>query len=263
MVNRRWVRWTAGALVVVLVGGGAAAAIVGWQQRRDEEALLARLESADPQERADAFYDARYATRPEAVQRLLDAFDHEDDPVVLSKAAYAIMCTRDPRGLPLLVRRAEAGPDREVRAEFMVYIARHEAGADSRVAWMRAGLGSDEPWRRLGAAAGLLYLGRPEGGATLIDLARHGTPEHRDFAMAQLRKVVQPMTEAVAWPIDWPGEGLTPPEGFWDELARFWTTHGDARLLADVLGRLFGDDRQWRQLKRLLHARQYAEDLLN
>lgn len=260
------VKWIIIGLAVISLAGSAAVVFASWQRQRqrEEEMLLAGLDSTDPRERADAFYDSRYATRPEAVQRLLDAFQRESDVTVLSKGAYAIMCTQDPRGLPLLIRRAEEGPDREVRAEFIVYIARHEAGDESRMDWMRSVMNSREPWLRIGAAAGLLYLGQPDGGTELIALARQGNTEHRRFAMAQLRKVVQPMTEAVAWPVTWPEqEDSDPGTGFWNELDRFWEVHGHTRLLSDVLARLFGDDRDWRQLKRLLHAREYAEDLLN
>jgi HEAT repeat protein len=264
MTHRRWITWAGGTLAVVLLSGAVAAALAGWHSRRQERALLDRLDSSEPRERADAFYEARHTTRSEVVRRMLETFRKEHDPTVLSKAAYAIMYTKDPRGLPLLVQRAEAGPDSEVRAEMMVYIARHESGDDSRAAWMRERLATDEPWLRTGAAAGLLYLGRPEGGAQLIALAREGTPEHRAFALAQLRKVVQPMTEAVAWPIAWPEDGpVDSAEPFWEDLAGFWEVHGRTRLLDDVLARLFGDDPHWRELKRLLHAREYAERLLD
>jgi len=248
------------ALVVVLLGGVATAAWVKWEAYREEALLLERLNVADPEARAEAFYHARHVKRPESVQRLIDAFRKEQHPEVLGKAGYAVMYTQDPRGLPLLMERVDEGPDREARAEFMVYIARYEVNEDGRTKWLTERLESEASWLRLGAAAGLMYLGRAEGGAKLIALGADAPEAQRRFAVAQLQKVVRPMTETVAYPIAWPDDdGPLPDTDFWEALSRFWNRHGQERLLEDVLFRLFGEDENWHELKRLLHAREYAE----
>ncbi len=260
--ERRKKHWKTILLGIVLIAALAGGAMY-WNVQREQNALLALLDDSDPTVRAEAYRDARYFTSEKAVTRMLDGFTREEDPYVLSKAGYALMITSDPRGLPLLIERADEGPDRELRAQLSVYIARHKAGDDTRLQWFREGLHSEEPWRKLGAAAGLLYMGQGDGGARLIELGREATPEQLPFILGQLHKVVKPMTESVGILPAWPDrDAIEVDARFWDDLARFWSNHGRTSLLDDVLVRLFESDPDWIQLNRLIHAREYAARIL-
>lgn len=259
--NKKKLGMIAAIAIVALAGlGGGATA---WMQRQEEAALIDALDTDDANARAQAFYKARYVKNAKSVERLLKAFEVEEDRTVLSRAGYAVMTTQDPRSLALLKQRVESGPDDWVRADLIVCIARHEAADDSRNAWLHEWMASDSPWLKLGGAGGALILGDPQGGAVLIEAGRCGSPAERTFVLAQLNKVVKPMSEAIGYPLSWPDTDEVTDELFWSDLATFWDTHGKDPLLADVLERLFVFEGDWFQLTRLMHARDYAEKLVN
>ncbi len=181
------------------------------------------------------------------------------DRRVLEAAGYAAMRIRDRRGLAILQARAQEGPDDAVRGRLYHHAARLADGDLRLVAWLRAAAGSDEPWRRVGGAAGLLELGRTEAVGLLTELARGPDPAVGAFAYEILSGLIQPALETVGRPLTWPASADRADAAFWDALAATWSEVGDGRLLGDVIARLRHRHPDWTELMRLVNARDHVE----
>lgn len=251
-IRRRWRKRV--ALVAVAVPGLiVAAAAIGDQVRVWR--LLADLESSDAEVQTRALYEAATCHEARAADAVLDILAEAKDRNVVEAARCAALRTGDPGGVAVLQRRGEEGPDDIVRAKLIATAARLSNRDVRLLEWLETGAASTEPWRRVGSAWGLLELGRPRGGRLLIDMMPELPTEARQFAWVELRRIAEPMTQAVGWPIQWPvGEGRFDDEE-WASLREFWSGHATIQLLGDVLTRLEQRDPKWYQVDRLLRAR--------
>jgi hypothetical protein len=241
--------------------------------------LRADLESPDPAVQTRALYEVAARHEARAGEAVLAVLAEAEDRGVVDAARAAALRTGDWRGVAVLRRRADDGPDDSVRAKLIATAARL-SNRDVRLSeWLDAGAASTEPWRRVGSAWGLLEIGRPRGGALLIDMMPELPAEAGRLAWTELRRIAEPMTQAVGWPIEWPaGEGRlrvhpktlktdrleacptrvpgrTLSEAGWASLREFWSRHATVQLLGDVLTRLEQRDPKWHQVDRLLRAR--------
>jgi hypothetical protein len=172
-------------------------------------------------------------------------------------AGYTAMRTQDPRALPALQARADREGDSELKARLIQYASRL-ADRDYRLLdWLKAGAESSEPWRRAASCIGLLQIGRPEGAETLFATHASLPPEARDFALQEARRIIEPMATTIGVVIEWPADALTDAGTLaWERAGEFWRGHATRELLGDVLVRLDKRDPDWREVERLLHARQ-------
>lgn len=222
------------------------------------------VRSSDAQRRESAIQAVADEREARAFEAVLDAFRRETNRTLLEKAGYALMRMGDRRGIEPLRRRADEGPDDWIRAKLIIYTARL-ADRDFRlIPWLKEGVRSPEPWRRVGSAIGLLELGRAEVGRTLAEWLPTLTPELRQFALKEFRKRIgEPMIQAAGVSLDWEGLEDAPAEDpRWTQLENFWQARASARLLNDVLTRQDQIDPDRHLMKRLLHARERAERLL-
>lgn len=240
--------------LLILVGLAAAAAAVADQVNLRLQ--LAACRSPDARVRLKAFERLARERDARAGQAIAEALDRETDRAVLEMAGYAAMRIGDTALLGALQRVASQEPDDPVRAKLILYTTRLSRRDARLIPWLEAGLNAaQEPWQQVGSAAGLLQVGEPRGGPALMAVARKADPPVRAFAFGELRGLVESMTEAVGWPIHWPNAGSGPDADFWASLETFWSRHGTARLLNDVLTRLYDRDARLYELKRLIHAR--------
>jgi hypothetical protein len=174
------------------------------------------------------------------------------DRVLLEAAGFAAMRMETVDTLPLLQKRADEGPDDPQRAQLVIYAARLSDRDLRLIEWLRQGTQSNEPWRRVGAAVGLLNVGQTEAGPLLIQMVRTSPAAVSGFALHHLRWVVGPMSEAVGRPISFPQDN---PAASVDAVERFWRDSVTIKLLNDVLLRLTVRDPDWAEIGRLIHAR--------
>jgi len=231
----------------------AAAAVVDRVRLRLD---LAACRNPNPSIRVKAFERFAQERDARAAQAIAEALDRETDRSVQEMAGYAAMRIGDTAPLEALQRLASRGPDDPVRAKLILHSARLSRRDVRLRAWLEAGVqAAGEPWRQVGSAAGLLYVGEPGGGPALMAIARQADRTTRAFALNELRGLIGPMTEAVGWPIRWPNAEAEPDPAFWASLEAFWARHGTARLLGDVLTRRYDRDARLYELNRLLRAR--------
>ncbi len=240
----------AGAVAVLTAGGFVTA------DRIHRQSLVSASLRDDPDAQIEAMIellkmgDARAAEVSGAI--LAEGTERR----LLSEAAYVVARSGDRQRVPLILARADEGPDDPTRARLMLHAGRLAGDDPVLAARFRSDLESPgEPWRRVGAAVALLEMGYPEGGPALVAII--GDPDHAGHAMAyaELARVGGMMTEAVGWPITWPETVAETDSDFWEKLVPFWESAGTSRLLNDVLAQRYGADPRWRQLRRLLHAR--------
>ncbi len=214
---------------------------------------IQQIRSKDPAVRRRGLGYVRDERAARAVEAVLERIEHEDDPDLVELAGYTAMRIRDLRGVAPLMRRADREPDSPLKARLMVYAARLSDGDYRLVPWLRATLTSAGPWGRVGSAAGLLQLGRPEGADTLLALAAEVPPEPREFAFGELRGVTQRMAQTVGFAIAFDSPER---ESVWAQLRGFWKQYGRTALLCDALARVDHVSPDWREVERLLHARE-------
>lgn len=253
VVRQRWFRYVVVAVVVLAAGGVAAGVLIDRARMRTE---LAAIRDPDPKVRHKALYNARRTSHQPVIDAIIEALRTDEDREVLRMAGYAAMYLRDPRGLELMLKHVESGPDDLARADFLAYIARYPGAGDSCRAVFDNALASTEPWRRVGAAAGLLELGDVRGGPVLIEIGRQAEPALSRYAVDYLERIAGPMAEAVGQRIDWPTpERPAIDEAWWDRMSEFWAGFATERLLNDVLDRRYRRDGKWKEIDRLLNAR--------
>lgn len=245
------------ASILVLVGVSLAGAAlvspvraVWWSRQLASPELKTRLGAI---RRISSEREAR------AADALFRAVEQETDRAALEAAAIATMRVRDVRGVPVLQARADRDPDDQARARTIICAARL-SNRDLRLAdWLRAGLASDEPWRRIGSALGLVRLGLPEGGEAVVRLASTYSPEQLAFVLEEFDGIVRDIAETVGRRIEaWPSVDAGPEQNAvaWAEIGAFWTSTVTMPLLCDVLWRQEKLDDDWHEIGRLLHARE-------
>jgi hypothetical protein len=181
----------------------------------------------------------------------------------LQAAGYAAMRLGYAEFLPILQAQADAAPDDPTRATLITYAARMSDRDTRLCGWLTEAAGSEEAWRRVGAAAGLLYLGRAESGPLLLAAARSGDTELAGFAWRELAWATGPMAQAIGRPMSRLQLDALPtePAGF-DEVDEFWREHVSVTLLNDIVRRLTIRDPGWTEMGRLIHARNRVAKLM-
>lgn len=178
------------------------------------------------------------------------------DRDLLDRAGLAVARIGERRGLDLLRKRADEPPDDPVRARLIGYAARMSERDVRLLEWLTAGARSDEPWRQVGSAAGLLQIGEPEGGRMLIELSRDADPAIRAFAWPTLRRFARPMAQTIGRKVEMLDAEAPPADPqAWDAIAGFWQADATPRLLNDVIRRLEVRDPDWIEMGRLIVAR--------
>ncbi len=248
-------RRTRTLLVLVSVVGVAAAAIAVGDRIR-LRSLRGDLADADPVVRLQALCQVARERERRLADAVLAALETEQDRAVLGAAGYAAVRIGEALGVGVLQRRADEGPDDAVHAKLILYAARLSQGDARLIDWLAAGVASGEPWRRAASAVGLLETGQTRGGEILIKMAPELAPDVRLLAMNGFRRIAEPMAQAIGRRIDWSvvqEGGIDDPR--WADVRVFWERHATAELLSDVLARLERPDRRWKEVNRLLHAR--------
>lgn len=178
------------------------------------------------------------------------------DRVLLEAAGYAAMRIDAVELLPLIQQRADEGPDDVQRAQLIISAARL-SGRDIRLYdWLKLGVQSDEPWRRVGSTISLLHIGRPEAGPLLVKIVREGPAQTRSMAMHNLAWITRPIGQAVGQPMSWLDASPPPTDSAsLDRIDQFWQKCVTANLFNDVIRRLTSQDPDWAEMGRLIHAR--------
>lgn len=246
--------WWGLAACVVLPGVVLAAITIADHART--YAVSRSFAGLSPEQRAERFYrvgrerDWRLAGLVR--QSLHTATDRDE----LQAAGYAALRLEDLDFLPLLRRRAEEGPDDPVRAMLITYAARL-SNRDTRLCeWLEPGAHSDQPWLRVGCAAGLMQLGRIEAGPMLLAAARDPNRDVAGFALRELAWTTRPMAQAIGRPFaTLEADPIPADAALLASLDAFWKEHVTVTLLNDVLRRLTVRDPDWVEMGRLIHAR--------
>ncbi len=231
------------------------------------------LDATDPVVRQKALTRIANDPHPSVAAQVRTVIEQDGDPSVVEAAAYAAAKIGDPEAVEPILARAEQTPDGPGLAKLIAYAAR----ASQRDLALRdrliSGLTPREPWRMVGSAMGLLELGRPEGVSLFVEQRDALPAEARSFALKEFMRFARPMAEAVggdtahwtAGPSDRDRVAPAPVDEAiqWQELALFWRSRVDPRLLNDILDRLYVRDWRWAEVKRLLHARDKIDRIIH
>ena len=209
-----------------------------------------------PDERAERLHQIGYRREYRLLNLVRQAVDQAEHRGELQAAGYAAMRLGDTDSVPRLLARAQAGPDDAVRADLFLYAVKLSARDARLVDPLSRDAAGSEPWCRAGASAGLLQIGRTEGGTQLLQLVREAPPEIRAYAMREFCGVAGPMAQTVGHPFDWVASDPIPiNDRSIGELTAFWERYATVGLLNDVLQRLQSRDPDWVEMGRLIHAR--------
>ncbi len=107
-----------------------------------------------------------------ATEAVIDVLRTDRNHEVREAAGYCLYKLGDPRGIEPLRQAIEGVPDGVIRAKMIGYLANLEGLAAAERLWKWSE--SKEPWRAIGAAAGLLEIGDPRGGELLLRFAAEG-----------------------------------------------------------------------------------------
>lgn len=222
-----------------------------------------RLRSSDPKTRKRGLTYVRDERAARCADDVMALLQRETDSNLAELAAYALLRTREVRGVAVLQQQADARPDSDLKARMIYYAARLSNGDYRLLDWLQRGAASGEPWRATGSCIGLLQLGRVEGGASLLTLRERLPEPARNYALEEFHRVVGPMSQAVGQPIDWPAQ-VTPEarQKLWAQIAEFWPRFATTPLLADALMRLERTDVDWHEVDRVMHARERVSQWL-
>jgi hypothetical protein len=249
----RWVLYlvvaTCAVVGTVIAAGGVAAQVRLARYPR-------QLASASLKERRQAVEQISRDREARALPALIAMLDKEQDRELVGVAGNAVLRTRSPEGVDVLRRRGDLGPDDSVRADLIVAAARLSNRDVRLLEWLNEGAHSNEPWRAMASAIGLVELGRPEGGPLTLSLMRKARGDLRAWGLKTLARTAKPLTQAVGQPMAWVAE--TPEQATdaqLDQLAAFWSTQVDSGLLCAVLQRVNNIDPDWAEVGRLTHAR--------
>jgi len=257
---KRLLTWGLGACIVV---PGVVLAGMAVVDHARAYALDQRFATLTPEQRVDRLYQVGYKRDWRLAARVRETLETTQHREELQAAGYAAMRLGDAEALAGLQQRVDDSPDDAVRATLILYAARL-ADRDARVGdWLEAGTRSEQPWRQVGSAAGLLYLGRVEAAPLLLTAIRGADPEIARFAWRELSWATGPMAQAIGRPMQWiaPDKPPTDP-ALLDGVEQFWRDHVTLTLLNDVVRRLTLRDPDWAEMGRLLHARDRVAKLL-
>ncbi len=233
-------------LVVVCLSIGLHARGLIWTARLSSTNADVRRETLD---KVSA---ERERAAGDAVLRLVQA---ETDPDVVRSAGNALFRIGEPQDALVLLERSGKLVEGEARARFLQYAARLSDRDLRLLGEFHRLTTSADPWHRVGAGVAMLELAEPEGGRVLLASCASEDAGVRDFALQELKRFASPMFQTVGLAVPWP-EPDTPD--FTARLAvigSIWATHGQERLLRDVLNRLERVEPEWHEVNRLLHAR--------
>jgi hypothetical protein len=194
----------------------------------------------------------------------MKSLESETDPNLIELAGYTLMRLRDPAGVSTLRSRADRETDSALKARLIQFTARLADGDCRLVAWLRNGVGSNEPWRRAGSCLGLLELDRLEGGDQLLAIRNQIPEEVRAWTWNELRRIVEPMMQTTCYEFTWPeGQSVVEQDPTWAGIEVFWKRYATPLLLGDVQDRLDHNDPKWREVDRLTHARERVGRWIN
>lgn len=256
----RGVRVPGWLIALGLLGIVAAATVAGvriaeqWEMR----GLVANLGDADAELRARSCYAlARRDVSASQIGALCELLKKDLDADVCESAAYALQSHGHTAATPLLRGAAERLADTAALSKIIGYYAR--LGGDGVSARVREFSQCGRTWGEMGGGVGLLELGDVSGAAVLLRYAAHEDEYVREFAAEFLRRFSEPMTEMVGEYVDLRVED---GDGFSTEqlslLREFWERKDRTRELRDYLNWSRRKDPTWRQVKRLIHAREKA-----
>lgn len=243
-----------------LLGTVAAATVAGvrFAGQREMRGLVAGLGDTDAQVRARSCYAlARRDVSASQIDALCELLKKDQDAGVCESAAYALQNHGYTAAAPLLVGAVERLGDTAALSKIIGYYAR--LGGDGVTARVRELSVCGRTWREIGGGVGLLELGDVSGAAVLLRYAGDEDEYVRAFAADFLRRFSEPMTEMVGEYIDLrvaDGDGFS--AGQLSVLREFWEGKDRTRELRDYLTWSRRKDPTWRQVKRLIHAREKA-----
>jgi len=255
--DRRYKSWLAVAGIGLAVVGAAAWAGPALVRRH----LVAQLGSTERGVRLRALQELTARRERAAVDAVIHVLGHDPDPDVREAAGYCLYKLGDARGIEPLRQAVEQVPDGPIRAKMITYWAKLQGPAATKTLaeWCRSG----QPWRAIGAAMGLLELGEPAAAETLFRFAAQGPAGQRQFVAERLRRIAVPMMEMIGEYID-----LTTPDRTGlsarqlEALRAWWRKRATRKLLNDLLAWRRAKAGKWREIERLLHARDEACQLL-
>jgi hypothetical protein len=217
---------------------------------------IGQLQDHDPKVRIKACQELGSAESVAAVGPLTRVMLEDDDRQVVRRAAYALMKIKHPSTVDALQKAAQRdAADDLPLAELILWSADLSEGAV--VDFVRQQAASDQPWRRLGGGAGLMECGEFEGGRIVLAFLKDSDPAKQIFATEQFQRFAEPMTEMVGEFINLQtpkGQPLSP--GQIAAIESWWTSRATPRLLRDFVAYHRRPNPKWREIKRLVHARQ-------
>jgi hypothetical protein len=250
---RRGKRWLLGIAGLVVLAGGVAWAL---PQIRYHE-VLRRLNDPDRKVRLAACFELGSMPVPAGIPHLQRLLLEDSDREMVEAAGLGLSKTKDRGSLPVLRKAVERGPDDVFLAKLFQYLAR--LGGDGEAAFLRTHAGSPEPWRAIGAASGLLEANDVSGGNVLLHYMESGTPDQKVFAADALLTYAGPMMDMIGQGMDLDvSSGMPLRDEQVAAVKRWWLQPSTGRLLNDYISWHRRPNPEWRQIGRLLHARDRA-----
>jgi hypothetical protein len=241
---------TRGVLLMIVLAGSTVV-LSALAPRAQGWLAVQKLGSADAGTRKRGLGHIRDERVAFAAAAVAECLARETDPEMVELAGYTLMRTRDPSGVPPLQERADREGDSMLAARLILFAARLADGDYRLLPWLQDGARSSLAWRQAGSALALLHLSRIEAGPLLFERRASYPPEVQEFALAELRGFVELMSQAVGRPMAW-SQDL---RADWAAAAGFWRAYATTALLRDVLVRMQRSDPNWREVDRLMHAR--------
>jgi len=215
-----------------------------------------QLEDDDPNTRIKACKELGSAESAAAVDPLTKIMLEDPNRQVVERAAHALMKIKHPSTIEALQQAVEhSSADDLTLAELILWTADLSEG--TAIDFVRKQAASDPPWRRLGGGAGLLECGDFAGGEIVLHFLKNGDRGQQLFATERFQRFAEPMTEMVGEYINLQtpkGEPLSPEQIA--AIDAWWTARATPQLLKDFVDYPRRPNPKWRQIKRLIHARQ-------
>lgn len=217
---------------------------------------IAQLQDDDPDTRIKACRELGSAESAAAVEPVTRVMLEDQNRQVVEHAAYALMKIKHPSTIDALQQAADHGPeDDPTLAKLILWAADLSEG--TLIDFVRKQAASDQPWRRLGGGAGLMECGDFAGGQIVLHFLKNGDRGQQIFATERFQRFAEPMTEMVGEYINLQtpkGEPLSPEQIA--AIDAWWTTRATPQLLKDFVDYHRRPNPKWREIKRLVHARQ-------
>ena len=255
-------RWLARSIVVavclpgvVIIGAIARSEFVLLRQSR-------QLRDGDTHQRAAVMDHIGQEQQQAGATLVLQTLRDDQEASVLLAAASAAARLQLVEAADLLQRRADEAESGLIKAELIVW-AVCTSQRDLRLRpWLDKHATADDAWTQAAAAAGHLWLGSPEAGETLLDIALNGEEEVAGFAWRHFQSA-----GAIAAELAGRGDLVKrihsrPRAASVDQIRSWWTQSVDASFLVDAMIHKASRPHGWRDVDKLLHAREYAAAIL-